>query len=124
MHIYFPAIDPGVGDPTAVFGKNAADLVDIHFFPFFLFPELVDLNGYREGLFRYYDGIEIGIKGGTEAVIQRLNYPGSLVAAIGDILLQFLLPYLKWADRVDFFAGKGIGSKAYHDMSTGTGDSE
>ena len=42
VHIDLAAVDPGTGDPAAVFGKNAADLVDIDFFPFSLFHHLHD----------------------------------------------------------------------------------
>ena len=36
MNINFTAINPGTGDPVPVFGKDTADLVDIHFpFPSF-----------------------------------------------------------------------------------------
>ena len=122
MHIDFPTIDPGTGDPPPVFSKNAADLVDVHFFPVILFPDLVDLDGNREGLFRYHDGIKIRIESRTETVIQRFNPTGGLVPTVGDIAFQFLIPYLKRPDRVGLLPCKGIGGKAYHYMSAWTGN--
>jgi hypothetical protein len=95
--------------------------VDVHFFPFFLFPELVDLNGNGQGLFRDHNGIEIRINGGTKSVIQGFDPAGGLAAIVRDILFQFLLPCRKRADRVDLPAGKGIRGKAYHYMSAGPG---
>ena len=124
MHIDLATVDPGTGYPSAVFSKNAADLVDVHFLPVLLFPEPVYFNGNGKGLFRYHDSIEIGIERGTETVIQRFDPAGGLAAVIGKILFQFPLPCLKGADRVKFLTGKGIRGKADHYLSTGTGNSE
>ncbi len=59
VHIDLPAINPGAGDPAAVFSKHAADLVDVHFFLFVFFTDLINFNSNRKGLFGYHDGVEI-----------------------------------------------------------------
>ena len=75
VDIDLPAVDPGAGDPAAVFGKDAADLVDIHFLLFVFFPDLVDLNSNRKGFFRYHDGIEVRNNCRTEAVAEGFDNP-------------------------------------------------
>ena len=66
--------NPGAGDPAAIFGKHAADLVDIHFFCPFLPAQFVDLDCNGKRLFRDNDCIKIRIEGGAEPVAAGVQY--------------------------------------------------
>ena len=75
VDINLATINPGTGDPASIFGKNTADLVDIHFLFTFPAPEFVDLDSNRKGLFRHDNSIEVCIDGRTVPVIKRFNSP-------------------------------------------------
>ena len=63
-------VDAGAGDPAAVLGKDAADLVDVDLSPSPLASYLVDLDSRRQGLLGYNDRIKIGFDSRTVPVIQ------------------------------------------------------
>lgn len=120
VYVDLAAVDPGARDPAAVLGKNAADLVDIDF-PFALVPSfLVDLDSNRKGLLRYDNGIEIGLDGGTEPVVQRLDHPRGWVSLSGNVRLKLGLPGRERVDGVDLAARKRIGCQADDNMPVGT----
>src|SRR5208337_14008 len=110
-------VDAGAGDPAAVFGKDAADLVDVNFSPPGPAPDLVDLYSGRKGFLGHYNRVKVGFDSRTVPVIQRFYGPGHVVPYCSDSSFELCLTYCKRPDGMHFPACECIGGKANHHLA-------
>ena len=112
MFIDLPAIYPCARYPLTVLGKDAGDLVDIHFGSSGSLPEHVDLMGYRECLLADHERIKVFCRCGTVLVMQGLYLVSCRKSTTPDVVFKYRPPDGVLPDRVALSPGKLVGGEA------------
>ena len=112
-----PRQNPRRGDPAAVLGEDATDLVDVDLPPSALAPEPVDLNRDRQGLLRDHERVEVEVQGRAVPVRERLDLVPDAPVELRREPLDRFPPHCVRPDRMALRAGERVRGQADHDRS-------